>query len=137
MSLDLLFLILRGPQKKLNALIRANSTLIGRQRALSALQDKKVGIGVIFLIDTESRVFVYAFLYRSADRAHFMLNVRQFQQKYLFYDQISRAFRHFKKLGSVRKHQNSEHSMPNAQVLKALLRKQCERARYEDLDILD
>ena len=98
---------------------------------------KKVGMGVIFLLDTESPVFVYGFLYRSADRAHFMLNVRQFQQKSLFYDQINRAFRHFKKLGSVREHQNFEHSMPNAQGLRALLPKQCERARYEDLAILD
>ena len=40
-SLDLLFLIRRGPQKKQNALIRANSALIGRQRALSVLQGQK------------------------------------------------------------------------------------------------
>lgn len=51
--------------------------------------------------------------------------------------QINRAFRHFKKLVSVRKHQNFEQYMQKEQALKALLPRQCERVRYEGLDILD
>ncbi len=73
-------------------MIIANSALIGKQRACSVLLDKKVEIGVISLIDTESRVFVYGFLYLYADLVHSMPNVPQSRQKFLFCAQINKAY---------------------------------------------
>jgi len=135
--LDLPSLIQAGHQKKPDAWIRANFSLIGKQKGFSVLPDTPAEIGAISQTDMESRVFVYDFLFLSVDLVLFMLNVRQLQQKSLFCAPINRAFRHFKKLASVRKHQNFEHFMRNALALKVRLRRQCERARYEDLGILD
>ncbi len=110
--------------------------MIGSQRALSVLLDKKVEMGEISLIDTESRVFAYGFLYQYADPVHFPPSVHQVQQKFLFCALINKAIRHFKKTVSVRKHQNFACSMRNEQESRVLLLKRYEPARYEDHGIL-
>lgn len=82
LSLVQFFPILHGHQKKQNVLITATFSLIGRQKVFSVLQGKQVKIGVISLIGTESRVFVYGFLFLSAERVLFMLNALKRRQKY-------------------------------------------------------
>ncbi len=93
-------------------------------------------MGEISLIDTESRVFAYGFLYQYADPVHFPPSVHQVQQKFLFCALINKAIRHFKKTVSVRKHQNFACSMRNEQESRVLLLKRYEPARYEDHGIL-
>src|SRR5260370_31132328 len=132
----LLFLIRHGHRRMQNALIIANSALIGSQRALSVLLDKKVEIGVISLIDTESRVFAFGFLYQYADPVHFTPNAHQVQQKFLFCSLINKAIRHFKKTVNARKHRHFERSMRNEQESRGLLLKQYEPVRYADQVIL-
>jgi hypothetical protein len=106
--------------------------VIGSERAFSVLRDKKVETGELSLIDTESRVFAYGFLYQSADPVHFTPTVHHVQQKCVFCALIHKAMRHFKKTVHVRKHQNFERSMRNEQESRGLLLKQYEPARYED-----
>ena len=102
-SLDLFFLIRVGPQKKLDALITATFSLIGKQKVFSVQQGRKVEIGVISLIDMESRVFVYGSLFLSVAIVLFIRNAPQLRQKCLFCVQINMPTTHSKKRVNARK----------------------------------
>ncbi len=135
--LALYSLIPVGHQKKLGALITATFSLIGRQKVFSALLDKRVEIGGISPIGTESRVFVYGFLFPSVECVLFMLNAHKLRRKCLFCVQMNRPIRHFKKRVNVRKLLNSGHSMRSVLVLKARLRKRYGPVKCEEHVILD
>src|SRR5260370_32883551 len=96
-SLDLFFLIRVGPQKKMGALITATFSLIGKQKGFSVQQGRKVEIGVISLIDMESRVFVYGSLFLSVAIVLFIRIAPQLRQKCLFCVQLNMPTTHARK----------------------------------------
>jgi hypothetical protein len=97
------FLIRVDSQKKLDALITATFSLIGKQKVFSDQQDRKVEIGVISLIDMEYRAFMYSFLFLSVAIVLFILNTHQLRQKCLFYFQINTLLTHSSKHVNARK----------------------------------
>jgi hypothetical protein len=134
-SLDLFSLIRVGQQKKLDALITATFSSIGKPKVFAVQQDRKVEIGVRSLRDMESPDCGYGSLFLSVELVLFILNVHKLRPKYLCCVQMNRPITPSNQGVNVRKRLNFAPCMQRERVLKVQLLKVSEPVRYEDLGI--
>src|SRR5689334_12971386 len=104
--LDLPSLIQAGHQKKPDAWITANFSLIGKPNGYAVLPGTPAEIGGISQTDMASRVFGSDFPFRSVDLVLFMINVPQLQPKYLSFVQMKLPITPSKMPENVRKRLN-------------------------------